>query len=157
MSGNVFFTTSAQGRIRPSAGVRVLVFMLPVMFIALGLLLAIASYGYVSGARSALGTVVGHQQFDLGVIPQVEFLVDGAPVTAPLGSGINPALVPVGATIQIIYDPVAPTHIRLPGLGYNYGFPGAVMLIGLGLFVFSYLLWRWLIAIAARRPVGELS
>lgn len=148
---SVFVTTGPDGVRRPSAGVRVLVFMVPCMFLALGMALAFVSYTFVSNAVTAEASVVTYAALPGGgYTPFLEFTTDGGVVSTELGSPIDEASLPTGSDIPVLYDPEMPANVRLTGFTYNYGF--ALMVIGIGvvLFLVAWLGWIILSRRAAR-------
>lgn len=150
--GNVFVTTGPDGIRRPSTGVKVLVFMVPCMFLALGAALAFVSYTFVSSAVSAQASVVTYAALPGGgYTPFLEFTTDGGVVSTELGGAIDEATLPTGSDVLILYDPEMPANVRLTGFTYNYGF--ALMVIGIGavLFLVAWLGWIILSRRAARQ------
>ncbi|MEX0969603.1 MAG: DUF3592 domain-containing protein [Paracoccaceae bacterium] len=141
---SVFVITGPDGIRRPSTGIKVLLFMVPCMFIALGLALAFISYTFVSSAASTQARVVTYVEVARGgYTPFLEFTTADGVVSTPLGPSITEATLPTGSDISILYDPELPAHVRLVGFGYNYGF--ALMVIGVGAILYLVAWLGWLI------------
>lgn len=153
---SVFVTTWPDGIRRPSSGIKVLLFMVPFMFMVLGLALGFVSYSFVSSAATAPARVVSHVAMADGALtPLLEFEVEGLVVSVALGVAMAPESLPAGSRVDILYNPELPAHVRLSGLTYNYGFAAMVIGIGAVLFVIAWLGWMILTRRIARHIPAE--
>jgi len=151
-SDSVFTKTGRDGIRRPSTGIKVLLFMLPWMFIVLGLLLGFISYTFVSSAERTTARVTTYVEWQDGFTPLLEFKVDDKLIATPLGTVMEPAILPAGTIVEILYDPVIPGNARLAGLAYNYGFAALVVGIGAILLALSQIIWIVLRRRVAKNP-----
>ena len=149
---SVFTKVGVDGIRRPSTGIKVLLFMLPWMFVVLGLLLAFVSYTYVSNAEQTTATVVSFAELLDGQTPVLSYSYEDNAYATPLGTVTQVENFPVGSEINILLDPGVPENIRLTGLAYSYGFAALIAVVGLALLMVSQIIW-----IILRRRVARIS
>jgi hypothetical protein len=98
-------------------------------------------YGYESWqlferGRSVTATVVAYHERvsdedqQITVAPVVEFLVDGRPYRFASAAYRSRPAYAIGATVDVLYDPISPEQARLNRFGDLWGIPLALTSIG---------------------------
>jgi len=159
--GNTFFVKSIEGHTSPSWITRLLVWLMPVLFLAGGLLWLISSFMWVQNATETVG-----------IVSQINILVpedtletentlynpaftytwtDGTETIGILGMSSPEFNFEIGSEHTILFDPELKDTVRFPGFASNYLGATLILVNGALFALISLVLWIWVKSIARRR------
>lgn len=152
-----FFRKSASGQTVPTWGTKLLIWIMPVLFLGAGMGWLASSHSWVANARAAEAVVTAVATMDTAgndpvyYIPEFEFaLEDGSKATAKLGLASPDFNFEIGSKHEILYDPVAGGPVRFPGFAFNYFGATLVLAMSAMFALVSLVLWLWVKAIAQK-------
>ena len=158
-----FFRKTVGNTTVPTINLKVLVWMMPVIFLGIGLSWLVSGMFWVSNATQAEGRVERVETFitESGqtlYIPEFSYtLADGSAALSPLALAAPEFNFEIGSTHTILYDQTQGGPVRFTGTAFNHFGAIALLLIGSIFAIISLVLWLWVKAIARKRDQKEAS
>jgi len=148
----------------PTWRAKVLVWAMPVVFLAAGVAWLFTSYLWVANATETIGTVtkVNSQTSETpdGPLtlfnPEFSFIwADGSQSNAPLGLASPDFNFEIGSQHTILFDPTKKDTVRFPGFAFNFFGSIVILTIGAMFTLISLMLWFWIKALARKRDLKK--
>jgi len=157
-----FFFRRTVGNVTvPTFNMKMLVWMMPMIFIGTGLMWFISGYLWVSSAAEAIGTVTKISTFvtESGQTlfnPEFSYTwTDGSQTVGALGLASPDFNLEIGSQHNILYDPTVKATVRFPGVVFNYFGAIVILVLGAMFTLISLALWLWVKAIARKRDLKK--
>jgi len=149
----------------PTWRAKLLVWMMPILFLGLGLGWLVSSYMWVSNAKETIGTVT--QVYEQGTNtatdgtdvffnPEFSYAwTDGSQTIGVLGLSSPEFNFEIGSEHAILFDPSQKGNVRFPGFAFNYF--GAIVILAISAMfaLISLVLWIWVKNIARKRDLKK--
>jgi len=160
-AGGFFFRRTVGNTTVPTWPLKILVWMMPVIFIGIGFGWFISGYLWVSNAAEAIGTVtkISTHSTEGGqalYIPEFSYIwTDGSHALGTLGLASPDFNLEIGSQHNILFDPTLKGTLRFPGIAFNYFGAIVILIIGAMFTLISLVLWLWVKAIARKRDLKK--
>lgn len=162
-----FFRKTVGNITVPTWKTKLLVWMMPVMFLLVALILLFSSFMWVINASETTGTVTevfewqADNAVENGLVlygPVFEYQwSDGSLTTGALGLSSPEYNFEIGSEHSILFDPLIKGNVRLPGFMFNYLLGAIIMSVAAMFGLISLVLWLWVKSIARKRDQKEAA
>ncbi len=154
-----FFRRTVGNTTVPTLNLKMLVWIMPIIFLGTGIVWLISGYLWVSNATEAIGTVTKISTFvteseQTLFIPEFSYTwTDGSQTLGALGLASPDFNLEIGSQHNILFDPEVKRTVRFPGIAFNYFGAIVILIIGAMFTLISLVLWLWVKAIARKRDL----
>jgi len=149
----------------PTWRAKLLVWMMPILFLGAGLSWLILSFIWVSNAEETIGTVTGVSSYgtnttvdgnDVFFLPEFSYIwTDGTETIGKLAHASSAFNFERGTERTILFDPSIKGNVRFPSFDFNYFEPSLIIAISAMFALISLVLWVWVKAIARKRDLKK--
>jgi len=149
----------------PTWRAKLLVWMMPILFLGAGLGWLVSSFMWVSNAQETIGTVT--QVYEQGTntatdgtdvffSPEFSYTwTDGSQTIGALGLSSPEFNFEIGSEHAILFDPSQKGNVRFPGFAFNYFAAIVILAISAMFALISLVLWIWVKNIARKRDLKK--
>ena len=163
MQARGFFFRKTVGDVTvPTWRTKLLVWMMPILFLGAGMGWLVSSYLWVANATETTGTVTkvyaqkASNSADTFHNPEFSYAwTDGSQTIGALGLASPEFNFEIGSEHTILFDPAIKGNVRFPGFTFNYFGPTVVLAISAMFALISLVLWAGVKAIARKRDLKK--
>ncbi len=157
-----FFRKTVGNTTVPTWRTKLLVWMMPILFLGAGMGWLVSSYLWVANATETTGIVTNviaqtaADSADIFYNPEFSYTwTDGTETKGALGLASPEFNFEIGSEHSILFDPAVKGNVRFSGFSFNYFGPFVIFAIS-GMFaLISLVLWIWIKAIARKRDLKK--
>ncbi len=160
-----FFRKTVGNITVPTWKTKLLVWMMPAMFLAVALMFLLSSFMWVLNATETTGTVTdvyewaADETVENGLVlygPEFEYVwTDGSLTKGALGLSSPDYNFEIGSQHRILFDPEVKGNVRFSGFMFNYLLGTIILSVAAMFGLISLVLWFWIKSIARKRDEKE--